>query len=71
MTKTRDTSRVQNDDYIEGPKMSEGPAAAPALPIDIILPHLELFCSPGNAANSDKGNGIFDDSNYDGIRLHK
>jgi hypothetical protein len=45
-----DTSRKQNDDYIEGPKMSEEPAAAPALPIDIILPRLELFCSSGNVS---------------------
>jgi hypothetical protein len=38
----------QNDGHIESPKMSDEPGAAPVLPIDIILPQLELFWSPGN-----------------------
>jgi hypothetical protein len=33
--------REQNDSYIEGQKMSGEPAAAPALPIDLITPRLE------------------------------
>jgi hypothetical protein len=43
MTKTLDIIGEQHDDDIEGPKMSGEPAAAPVLPIDLILPRLELF----------------------------
>jgi hypothetical protein len=57
--KTLDTSHEQNDDYIEGPKMSEEPTAAPALPIDIILPRLELFCSPRNVCKLLEGDPDF------------
>jgi hypothetical protein len=66
--KTLDTSREQNDGYIEGPKMSEEPAAAPALPIDIILPRLELFYSPGNICKLFSGDPDFRCPNSDVIR---
>jgi hypothetical protein len=37
----------QNDCYIEGPNMSGETTAALGLPLDIILPRLELFCFSG------------------------
>jgi hypothetical protein len=35
------------DGYVEGHKISGGAAGAPALPIDIIMPHFELFSFSG------------------------
>jgi hypothetical protein len=46
-TNTPDITGLQNDDYIEGQKMSGDTAAAPTLLIDIILPRLGLLCFSG------------------------
>jgi hypothetical protein len=45
----------QNDGCFDGPKMSRRPAAAPAPPIDLILPHLALFCLPGKVCKLLRG----------------
>jgi hypothetical protein len=45
--KTPDILGQQNDGYTEGQKISGATTAAPAIPLDIILPHLELFCFSG------------------------
>jgi hypothetical protein len=46
-TKTSDMIGGHNDGYIAGPEMSGEPVAAPALPLGIILPRLELFSFSG------------------------
>jgi hypothetical protein len=52
ITKTPDIIGRQNDGYIEGPEMSGETPAAPALPLGIILPRLELFCFSGEVCKS-------------------
>jgi hypothetical protein len=69
-TKTQDIIGRQNNDYIEGSKMSGDRAAAPVLPLDIILPHLELFCSSGQLGKFLQGTRIVDDFDLDASRLH-
>jgi hypothetical protein len=49
----------QNDGYIEGQKMSEEQAAAPELPIDLILPRLEQFGFAANVCEFFRGDPDF------------
>jgi hypothetical protein len=69
-TKTPDIIGWQNDDDIEDQQMSGDTDAAPALPIDIILPPLELFCFSGQVRRFLQGTRIFNDLNFDASKLH-
>jgi hypothetical protein len=57
--KTRKIISGQNDAYIEGQKMSEEPDAAPAFPIDLIIPRTEQFCFPGKVCKFLRGDPDF------------
>jgi hypothetical protein len=58
-TKTRDIMNRQRDGDIEGHKMSEERAAAPPLPIDLILPRFEQFCFSGKVCEFFRGDPDF------------
>jgi hypothetical protein len=55
MTKTSGRLERQSDDDIEGQKMSGEMAAAPGIPLDIILLRLKLFAFQVKSENSSRG----------------
>jgi hypothetical protein len=63
---------IGRQDYgsIEGQKIPGETGAAPALPIDIILPHLEMFSFSGQVRRFLQGTRIFDDLNLDASKSH-
>jgi hypothetical protein len=68
-TKPLDIIGGPNDGHIEDPEMSGELAAAPALSIDRIVSHDELFYFQGRVCKFVRGTRISDDLNSDALRL--